>query len=396
VTEYSGTGDPRCSTGALFLDYDGDGDLDLYVVNYLKYKVNISGVHASSLSKRSGFRFYPGPRDYEPDDDILFRNNGDGTFTDVTRQAGLSRGGKGLTVVSADFDNDGDEDIFVANDTSPNFFYENNGGKFRDIAVRAGVAFDPDGVETGAMGVDIADVDGDGKQDLYVTNMIFEFNNLYRNLGGMIFEDITRNLQLDKDSYRHVGWATRIVDFNNDSYPDCFIANGHLVDYIEGFSQSITYPQQNLIFLGDGSGRFNNVSDDCGKYIRRKRVSRGAALGDYDNDGDIDILILNSGGVAELLRNETPVKDQWLKIRLAGHPPNTQGIGAKVVTRFENRRITSEVRFVATYLSSSDPTLHIGLRPGEVEGIVDVAWPSGKTSTREVRGGSLVLIEEPE
>lgn len=396
MTEHSGTGDLRWSTGAVFFDYDGDGDLDLYVANYLKYHANISGVHASSLSKRTGFRFFPGPRDYEPEDDILYRNNGDGTFTDVTKEAGLSQGGKGLTVVAADFDNDGDQDIFIANDTTPNFFYENNGGKFTDIAVKAGVAFDPDGVETAAMGVDIADVDGDGKQDLFVTNMIFEFNNLYRNLGNMIFQDITRILNLDKDNYRHVGWATRFVDFNHDGYLDCFVANGHVVDYIEGFSQSITYPQQNQLFLGDGRGRFKNVANQCGKYFRRKRVSRGAAFGDYDNDGDIDILILNSGGTAELLRNETPANTRWLKIRLIGRPPNTKGIGAKVVARFENRAITSEVRFGVAYLSSSDPTLHIGLRPGEAEGSVNVTWPSGKASTRKVHAGSLILIEEPE
>ncbi|MFQ5638541.1 MAG: CRTAC1 family protein [bacterium] len=395
VTQQSGTGDPRWSTGAIFFDYDGDGDPDLLVTNYLKYRVNIEGVHASSLSKRAGFRFFPGPRDYDPEDDILYRNNGNGTFTDVTRKAGLSPGGKGLTVVAADFDNDGDQDIFIANDTTLNFFYENNGGTFTEIALRAGIAFDPDGVETAAMGVDIADLDADGKQDLYVTNMVFEFNNLYRNLGNMLFEDVTKSLRLDKDNYRHVSWATRFVDFNHDGYLDCFVANGHVVDYVEGFSQSITYPQQNMLFLGDKKGRFKNSANQSGKHFRRKRVSRGAAFGDYDNDGDIDILISNSGGRAELLRNDTPGNDRWLKIRLIGQPPNTHGVGAKVVTRFKDRSILSEVRFAATYLSSSDPTLHIGLRPGESEAELEVTWPSGRTSSRKVRAGNLVLIEEP-
>ncbi|MEE9169817.1 MAG: CRTAC1 family protein [bacterium] len=396
ITERTGTGDPGWSTGAVFFDYDGDGDLDLYVASYLKYRVSIPGVHASSLSKRIGFRFFPGPRDYDPEDDILYRSNGDGTFTNVAKEAGLSHGGKGLTAVAADFDNDGDQDIFIANDTTPNFFYENNGGTFSDIAIRAGVAFDPDGVETAAMGVDIADVDGDGKQDLFVTNMLFEFNNLYRNLGNMIFQDETKAVRLDNDNYRHVGWATRFVDFNHDGYLDCFVANGHVVDYIEGFSQSITYPQQNLLFLGDSKGRFKNVTKHCGKHFRRKRVSRGAAFGDYDNDGDIDILISNSGGRVELLRNDTAVTDRWLKIRLKGRSPNTRGIGAKVTTRFENRTIVSEVRFAQTYLSSSDATLHIGLGPGETVGSVEVSWPTGKTSTGKVHAGTLVVIEEPE
>ena len=267
--------------------------------------------------------------------------------------------------MAADFDSDGDQDIFVANDATLNFLYQNNGGKFKDIAVPAGVAFDPDGVETAAMGVDFADVDGDGKQDLYVTNMVFEFNNLYQNLGNMVFQDKTKTLGLDKDNYRHVGWATRFVDFNHDGYLDCFVANGHVVDYIEGFSQGITYPQQNLLFLGEGTGRFKNITNKSGTDFQRKGVSRGAAFGDYDNDGDIDILILNSGGWAELLRNDTPANNRWLKVRLKGRPPNTQGIGAKVVTRFKNHTITSEIHFASTYLSSSDPTLHIGLKPEE-------------------------------
>ena len=173
------------------------------------------------------------------------------------------------------------------------------------------------------------------------------------------------------------------------------MANGHVVDYIEGFSQSITYPQQNMLFIGDDKGHFKNVANKCGKSLQRKRVSRGGAFGDYDNDGDIDILIVNSGGRAELLRNETPVSDRWLKIRLKGQSPNTHGIGAKVITRLGDRTILSEICFAGAYLSSSDPTLHIGLRPGELEGLVEVAWPSGETSTCKVRAGTLILIEEP-
>jgi len=395
VTAHSGTGDTHWSTGAIFFDYDGDGDMDLYVANYLDYQLNSKGVHSSALSKRNGFRFFPGPRDYEPANDLLYRNNSNGTFTEVTQEVGLSQGGKGLSVIAADFDNDGDQDIFVANDSSPNFLYENKGGKFQDIALRAGVAFDPDGVETAAMGLDVADVDGDGNQDLYVTNMVFEFNNFYRNLGGLVFEDITKTMHLDKDNYRHVGWATRFEDFNQDGFLDCFVANGHVVDYIEGFSQSITYQQQNQLFLGDGKGHFKNVANQCGKDFKKMHVSRGAAFGDYDNDGDIDILISNSGESAELLRNDAPLSSQWLKIRLKGRRPNTHGIGAKVSAQFGNRSQTFEVRFATAYLSSSDPTLHFGLRPGEVEGSVKVTWPSGKVSNQKVRSGNLIIIVEP-
>ena len=395
VTAKSGTGSTGWNSGAVFFDYDGDGDLDLYVSHYLKFRPDQRGVHSSSLSKRSGYTTFPGPRDYEGEDDVMYRNNGDGTFTEVSKEVGLVKNGKGLTVVAADFDNDGDQDLFVANDSTPNFFYENRGGKFVEIALQAGCAYDPQGVETAAMGVDVVDVDGDGNLDIFVTNMIFEFNNMYRNLGHLTFADTTKAMHLDTDNFRHVGWATHFADFNHDGYLDCFVANGHVVDYVEGFSQSITYPQQKMLFLGDSKGRFSLVSKQCGKDFQRKRVSRGGAFGDFDNDGDIDILVQTSGGSAELLRNDMPMNDRWLKIRLKGQRPNTQAIGAKVTTQLGSRKVYSQVSCPASYLSSSDPTIHIGLRPGESEGAVDIVWPSRKTSSHKAKAATLTVIEEP-
>ncbi len=405
VTARSGTGDPRWGTGAVFFDYDGDGDLDLFVANYVRFRPDMlvrkraSGatvrVHSSALSKRMGFISFPGPRDYDAEEDVLYRNDGDGTFTDASAEAGLVSGGKGLNAVAVDFDNDGDQDLFVANDATLNFLYRNDGGRLSEVAVESGVAFDPQGVETAAMGVDVTDIDGDGLLDLYVTNMVFEFNNLYRNQGDLLFEDVTKSLKLHKDNFRHVGWATRFADFNNDGHLDGFVANGHVVDYVEGFSQSITYPQQNMLFLGDGRGSFEDRSEECGEPFRRKRVSRGGAFGDYDNDGDLDILLLTSGGRAELLRNDLAPNDRWLKIRLAGRPPNTHGIGARIRVRLGERTLVSEVRFASAYLSSSDPTLHVGLGPDVGEAHVEVVWPSGETSARTVKAGALVVIEEP-
>ena len=395
VTEQSGTGDPRYSAGCAFFDYDNDGDLDLYVSNYLTFRPDIEGVKSSEISRRMGFVAFPGPRDFPPDDDILYRNNGDGTFTDVSGEAGLVPGGRGLTVVPLDFDDDGDQDIFVANDACPNFFYKNNGdGTFTEIALEAGVAFDVDGVETAAMGVGIADFDNDGDQDLYVTNLIFEFNSLYLNQGDLTFTDGARAVGLDKDNYRHVSWANTFVDFNNDGYIDCFVGNGHVVDYVGGFSQSITYEQQNMLFMGDENGKFENMADKCGKDFIRKTVCRGGAFGDYDNDGDIDILLSNSNARGQLLRNDTPPSDRWVQIRLKGKAPNTAALGAKVITKLKDRSIVSPYRVHSAYCSSSDPTLHIGLRPGEDNGTIEVTWPLGKTSTHEFRAGARVIIEE--
>jgi len=394
VTRRSGTGCPLWSTGAVFFDYDGDRDLDLYVSNYVSYRPGMKGVHASELSKRMGFKFFPGPRDYSPLNDVLYRNEGDGTFRDVTHEVGLSRGGNGLSVVAGDFDGDGDQDLFVANDASPNFLYRNDGGRFKEMAKWAGVAYDPGGSDTAAMGVDVADINGDGRQDLYVTNMVFEFNNLYVNQGKMLFRDQTRTAGLDDDNFRCVGWATRLADFNLDGNLDCFVANGHVVDYVEGFSQSVTYGQQNQLFLGNGRGTFRNVADRIGDVMRKKRVSRGGAFGDYDNDGDIDILLINSGQRARLLRNDLPRNRRWVKVRLRGNAPNTAGLGSKVSVRAGGRTYRNEVRFAPGYLSSSDPTVHVGLPPGAAGGTVEVVWPSGRRETRPFKAGTLLLIEE--
>ncbi len=396
VSAKAGVADPRWSTGAVFFDHDGDGDLDLFVANYVRYRVGSKSVHASALSKRSGYIRFPGPRDYEADGDVLYRNNGDGTFADVTVDAGVTARGKGLGVIASDLDSDGDQDLFVANDASPNFLYRNDGGHFVEVAVRAGVAFDTEGRDTAAMGVDVADVDSDGKPDIFVTNMIGEFNNLYRNAGRLSFEDVTRRTGLSDDNYRYVGWGTRLVDFDNDGLLDCFVANGHFVDDVQARSQSVTYGQRNMLFLGTEQGTFRNVTGDCGEHVQRKRVGRGAAVGDYDRDGDLDILLLNSGGRCELLRNDLPQNDRWCQVRLRGKSPNTQALGAVVTITFGKRSRRTEVRAAGSYLSSSDPTVHVGLARGPAKGTATVAWPSGKRSRHAVTAGSVVVIEEPE
>lgn len=386
VTEHSGTGDPRYSTGAVFFDYDGDGDLDLFVANYIKFPVE----HHSW--KKPHLR---GPRYYDAEDDGLYRNNGDGTFTDVSKEVGLVSGGKALMVMTSDFDGDGDQDIFIANDRTPNFLYENLGGHFKEIGLQAGIALDQNGNQTAGMGLDIVDVNGDTRPDVYVTNFHWEYNNLYVNQGGLFFLDMLSSLGLDKNIWNHTGWATRLMDFNNDGYLDCFVAQGGLWAYRKTLPYGVTYPQKNFLFLGTPDGLFKQATNICGKAFQRKHVSRGAAFGDYDNDGDIDILVSNSGDWASLYRNDTPVNDRWLKIKVKGQPPNTDGIGAKVYVHIGNRTIFSEVRCSVAYLSSSDPTIHIGLRPGEFEGEAEVLWPSGKKSVAKVHAAKITIIEEP-
>lgn len=397
VTAASATAGAEWSTGAEFFDYDGDGDLDLYVANYLVFRPDMKGVHASALSKRAGMGFFPSPRDYEAESDVLYRNDTDvgAGFIDVSAEVGLIDGGKSFMPAAVDFDDDGDLDLFVANDSTPNLLYRNDAGVFTEVGLMSGLAFDPQGVETGAMGVDVADIDGDGLQDLYVTNYLFEFNNFYRNRGALTFEDTTKSLGLDKDNYRHVGWATRFADFNNDGRLDCFVANGHVSDYVEGLSGGVTYGQRNALFLGDGKGRFEDVSSKVGEPFKSRRVSRGAAFGDYDNDGDIDILLSNSGGSAQLLRNDLEANDRWVAIRLAGRTANRQAVGARLrVIAGESQR-SILVRVAGSYLSSSDPTVHIGLDPGVTSVEVEVTWPSGSSSSMRVGAGTRVRVTEP-
>jgi hypothetical protein len=387
VTARSGTGDPRFGTGAVFFDYDGDGDLDLYVANYVRF--------APDQPPWVDLEFR-GPNFYDADDDVLYRNEADGTFTDVTREAGLVAGGKGLTVTAADLDGDGDQDVFVANDRTQNWLYRNDGGgRLTEVAVAAGVGFDMTGKETAGMGIDIVDIDGDGLEDIHLTNFRHELNNLYRNLGNLSFTDDARARRLDENVYLATGWATRFADFDLDGDLDCFVANGGIWAQPEGQTNEITWEQRNSFFLGRGDGTFEEVGTALGPDFARELVSRGAAVGDYDKDGDLDLLVANSGGPVQLFRNETPPGDRWLAVCLAGRPPNTAGIGARVTLEIGDRTVLAEVRYPGTYISASDPTVHVGLLPGEERGRVEVRWPSGARSLVEVRAGETTTVEEP-
>jgi enediyne biosynthesis protein E4 len=376
VTAKAGVGDPRWSTGAAFLDYNNDGHLDLYVANYLDFKPEAK---RSMVSEREGYRYFPGPRDYDAEADTLYRNNGDGTFTDVTRQAGVYNTiGKGLGVVATDCDGDGWMDILVANDRTPrNLFHNNRDGTFTDIALPSGIAYDRGGNAQGSMGVDSADYDNDGKMELVVTNMVMEGSALFHATGKELFDDIGRVAGITDCSVRYVGWGVGFFDYNNDGDRDLLIVNGHVQDYIDVLSDSVTYAQEPLMLENVGRGRFADVSARMGPAFRQRRVGRGAAFADYDNDGDIDVAIQSSNRPIVLLRNEGGNRNNWLEVKLVGSRSNRSAVGAKVWVSAGGGTQIAEEKTGSSYLSQNDPRLHFGLAQQREVRTLTVRFPSG-------------------
>ena len=374
VTGAAQVGDEGWGASAAFADIDRDGFVDLYVGNYHNFSYTNHRVCAEG---GSGLQLYCGPEAFDGVTDVLYRNEGDGTFADITTAAGLgSAEGKELGVVFSDVDLDGDPDLYLANDKTLNFLYLNDGtGHFADEALLAGVAYNEDGDVEAGMGVDMGDYDNDGDPDLFVTNFQWETNTLYKNLGDGTFVDETFLAGLGKGSIAYLSWGTRFFDVDNDGDRDLFIANGHLESDVEQY-ENATFPQRNQLFLNVGDGRFEEYAEDGGA-LSLKRVSRGAAFGDYDDDGDIDVLVANVADRPTLMRNDG-AGGQWVRLRLEGRDSNRAGIGTRVEVTSGGRVQTDEVRSGASYLSQSDVQLHFGL--GAVTSIerVVVYWPSGR------------------
>ena len=411
ITAHAGIGDAAWSSSACFLDYDRDGHLDLFVVNYLHY--SLDAVYRPC--GEGGTRTYCHPSLFEGAPDRLYRNNGDGTFTDVSREAGVGNiggmfHGKGLGVVSADFNNDGAPDLYVANDDTRNdFFYNNGDGTFSEISLLAGCAYSFNGVAQAGMGIAAGDYNGDGALDIFVTNLSYETNALYRNNGDGTFTDVIYEARLGKESYLYVGFGTGFLDVDNDGWLDLFVANGHIIDNIAETHDVLTYVQPNQLFRNKGDGTFQEISETAGPYFQRAQVSRGSIFGDYDNDGDVDILVTQSNGPATLLRNENGNKQNWLRIKLVGTVSNRDGIGARVLlTIGEMARdrpspyglqademepdepsfddLTQQIRDVnpgASYLSSHDARLHFGLGENTNVNRLEIRWPSGVVEVYE-------------
>jgi hypothetical protein len=384
VTHVAGAGldDPRWSTSASFSDYDADGDLDLFVANYVDFTVASSKV----CQDPAGARDYCGPLQFRPVPDRLFRNDGNGAFTDVSEPSGITKAtGSGLGVASADFNGDGRLDFYVANDGMANQLWLNRGnGVFEDDALLAGVAFNADGQPEGSMGLAIGDPDGDGDPDIFITNIAGETHAFYENLGGARFEDRRLTTGLASATHAYTGFGTDWFDYDNDGRLDLFVANGGvtITEVLRG--DLFPFRQRNLLLHNIGGTRFRNVTREAGAAFEPAHVGRGAAFGDVDNDGDVDVLVTNNGGPARLLLNQQASRP-WLQIRLEGTIDNRQGLGARVAVRRKDGTISwRRARTDGSYLSASDPRIHFGLGGGpDVEAVL-VEWPR---AGREVWNG---------
>ncbi|MHC4103382.1 MAG: CRTAC1 family protein [Planctomycetota bacterium] len=360
--------------GACFLDMDKDGDLDLYVSSYLQFSYD---THRTGTA--DGFPVYVGPNYFPAAPDVLYRNNGDGTFTDVSKNSGIAEHlSWGMGTVCGDYDNDGDTDIFVANDGEGNFLFENDGtGKFEEVGLMTGVAYDIHGDEQGSMGANCGDFNNDGLLDFYVTSYQGQLATLYKNLGDNIFDDITRLAGAGEGTVPNVTWGAGLADFDNDGDRDIFIACGHLLDNIERFDDRSTYFETNVLLMNTGDGKFANVSDKSGDGMKVKLSSRGAGLDDLDNDGDIDVVILNSRREPTILRNDSPSKGHWLQVRLRGVKTNRDGIGAHVKVVAGDLMLLDEVHSGRGYQSHFGMRLHFGLGSRDRIDRIEVRWIGG-------------------
>ena len=383
VTNSADVGGNAYSASAAFFDYDNDGDLDLYVANYVVF--DLEGMLAEAAPVKlctffGGTRVYCGPKGMIGAADVLFRNNGDGTFKDVTESSGVSVANRyyGLGVVVADYDIDGDVDLFVANDETPNVLFRNEGdGTFKDVALLAGVAYNGDGDEEAGMGVDFGDYDNDGDPDLYVTNFFRETNTLYRSDGDGRFTDVTTTTGLAAPTISPLGWGTGFFDYDNDGLLDIFVANGHVYPQVDQLSVGSSYRQPNQLFRNLGGGQFSEVT--AGPGLLLEKVSRGTCFGDYDNDGDSDIFVVELNDAPTLLRNDGGNGHNWLKVQVVGSRSNRDGVGTRIRLVADGRSQWRTVSGASSYLSHNDIRTHFGLGEQRQAERIEIVWPDGTT-----------------
>jgi hypothetical protein len=393
VTARAGVAASGWSASAGFFDADNDGKLDLFVTRYVEWTFQTNGYCGE---KKPGYRAYCHPDNYEPTTNVLYHNDGDGTFTDVSAKAGIAgAAGKGLGVAFADYDHDGYVDVYVANDSVQSFLFRNNrNGTFAEIGLLVGVGFNEDGKTFAGMGVDFADYDNDGRPDIIVTNLSNERYRLFHQGGDATFQDATNRSGVGAATLTFAGWSTGFRDYDNDGWKDIFVAQGHVMDTIEKTAPNLRYLQPPLL-LRNESGRFARVSP--GDAFQKDWAGRGAAFGDIDNDGDVDIVVSNVGQGALVLRNDGGNRKGWLGIRTVGRRSNRDGIGCRVkVVSSSGSTQYFAVSTAVGYLSASDPRLLVGLGADAAARLVEIRWPSGAVQRLEnVAAGQTVRATEP-
>jgi len=399
VTKAAGllSAQPRWGAGCSFLDYDRDGHLDLFVSNYVRFSFEHAPVPGENSNCHwKGIPVECGPRGMPTGRHSLYRNNGDGTFTDVSEQAGIAKAtqGYGMTVVAADLDEDGWPDIYVACDSTPSLLFMNNhDGTFREEGVLRGVALSEDGTEQAGMGVGSGDYDLDGHLDLFKTHFADDANGLYRNDGKGNFDDVTRTSRLGVET-RYVCWGAGIVDLDNDGHPDLFMVTGNVYPEVERKLPQYANKTPRAVFRNLGNGTFEELMETAGPAIAEAHCSRGCAFGDFDNDGDVDVLIVNLNEPPSLLRNDLRGKQNWIKVKLDGVKSNRSAIGTRVLARYGGKTQAQSVLSQSSFYSCNDPRLHFGL--GNATSVdLDVYWPNGlHESFKQIAANQLLTLRE--
>ncbi len=391
----------RWGAGGAFVDYDKDGDLDLFVANYIDLDLKTAPTPETGPCLYKGTMVACGPPGLEGGKNILYRNNGDGRLTDVSDKSGVTKafGTYGLGVVVADFDNDGWPDIYVANDSSPSALYHNNkDGTYTDIGVEVGAAYSSDGKPQAGMGVGVGDYDGDGLLDIFKTNFSGDTSTLYRNLGlksGLLtFDDVTFTSGIGVNT-RWLGWGCGFVDFDNDGWLDIFLVNGHVYPEVERLETEAGYPQRKVLYRNLRNGNFKDITEQIGGPLIEPTASRGCAFGDFDNDGDIDVVINPVNDFPVLLRADSTTSNSWISIKAIGAKSNRTGVGARIKIVAENKTQIDEVRSGGSYYSQNDLRVHFGLGKATKVKTIEVRWPSGVVDTlSDVAVNRVIYIKE--
>jgi hypothetical protein len=387
----------RWGSGCAFVDYDRDGLLDLFVASYIDLDLKTAPLPETGPCLYKGVMVACGPPGLKGGVNALYHNNGDGTFADVSEKSGITKtnGTYGLGVLTADFDNDGWPDIYVANDSAPAALYHNNkNGTFTDIGVEAGCAFSMDGKSQAGMGVTAGDYDRDGWLDIFKTNFSGDTSSLYRNTGKAAFDDVTYQAGLGVYT-RWLGWGCGFLDVNNDGWPDIFLVNGHVYPEVEKLTTEAGYAQRKVLYRNLQDGHFADVSIEAGEAVMLPNPSRAAAFGDFDNDGDIDILINSVNAPPELLRADSTNQNNWIKIKTIGVKSNRDGIGARIKCVTADGSQIDEVRSGGSYYSQNDLRVHFGVGKNKVIKTIEVRWPSGQIDTlNDLAANQLVTVKE--